>query len=52
MPGEGGENTYCYKCDALLISRFGFFVQQNRIRGGACPEDCGTAIDGVGMSEV
>jgi pyruvate formate lyase activating enzyme len=51
VPGEGGENTYCYQCDALLIERFGFFVRQNRIRGGACP-DCGTAIDGVGMSDV
>ena len=49
MPGEDGENTYCYRCDALLIERYGFFVRQNRIRAGACP-DCGTGIDGVGLS--
>jgi pyruvate formate lyase activating enzyme len=27
----------------------GFFLRQNRIRDGACPE-CGAAIDGIGMS--
>ena len=31
--------------------RVGFFVRQNRIRDGVCPE-CGTKIDGVGMSGV
>jgi pyruvate formate lyase activating enzyme len=49
VPGEGGENTYCYQCGAPLIERHGFFVRQNRIRDGACPE-CGTTIDGIGMS--
>ena len=49
MPGEGGENTHCWQCGALLIERFGFFVRQNRIRNGACPE-CGTAIEGIGIS--
>jgi len=51
VPGDGGKSTYCYQCDALLIERFGFFVRQNRIRGAACT-DCGTAIDGVGMSDI
>ena len=49
VPGEGGENTHCYQCGALLIERHGFFVRKNRIPDGACPE-CGTAIDGIGMS--
>ncbi len=49
IPGEGGENTTCYNCKALLIERYGFFVRSNRIREGRCP-DCGTGIDGVGMS--
>ncbi len=49
LPGEGGENTYCYQCGALLIERFGFFVRQNRIHDAACP-DCGTTTDGTGMS--
>ena len=49
LPGEGGENAYCYPCGALLIERFGFFVRQNRIHDAACP-DCGTTTDGFGMS--
>lgn len=51
VPGEGGENTYCYHCDALLIERYGFFVRLNRIVEGRCP-DCRAAIDGIEMSGV
>ena len=51
VPGEGGENTYCYSCKAPLIDRYGFHVRSNRIQGGRCPS-CGTKIDGVGMSEI
>jgi len=50
IPGEGGENSYCYHCKALLIERFGFSVRQNRIREDGCCPDCGTRIDGLGMS--
>jgi len=42
VPGEGGENTYCYACGAILIERYGLTLRRN------CPE-CGTSIDGVGM---
>jgi pyruvate formate lyase activating enzyme len=49
VPGEGGENTYCYNCRALLIDRYGFYVRSNRIRDGRCPE-CDTKIDGIGMN--
>lgn len=49
VPGEAGENTYCYNCQSLLIQRYGFRVLANRIREGCCP-DCATRIDGVGMS--
>ncbi|MGD8939270.1 MAG: radical SAM protein, partial [Gammaproteobacteria bacterium] len=49
VPGEGGENTYCYQCKSLLIERFGFTVSRNRIHNNSCP-DCGAPIDGVGMS--
>ena len=49
VPGEGGENTYCYRCGTLLIERYGFAVRQNRIRDDHCPE-CGAGIDGVGMN--
>jgi pyruvate formate lyase activating enzyme len=49
-PGEGGENTYCYQCGALLIERYGFAIRQNRIGADACCPDCGTSIDGLGMA--
>ena len=49
IPGAGGENTYCYRCGALLIERYGFFVRANRIRDGRCPE-CETPIDGIGLT--
>jgi pyruvate formate lyase activating enzyme len=49
VPGdEGGESTRCPSCAALLIDRYGFTINSNRIRNGACP-DCGTAIAGIGM---
>jgi pyruvate formate lyase activating enzyme len=49
VPGEGGENTYCYQCNKLLIQRFGFSVQLNHIKANRCP-GCGAHIDGVGLS--
>jgi pyruvate formate lyase activating enzyme len=49
IPGEGGENTYCYQCGSLLIERYGFFVRQNHIHDKCCP-DCDAVIDGLGMS--
>jgi pyruvate formate lyase activating enzyme len=48
VPGEGGENTYCPSCGALLIERFGFTLKDIRLKNSACP-DCGTNIDGIGM---
>ncbi len=48
VPGEGGENTYCYTCGAILIERYGLTLIQNRLQDGKCPE-CSTRIDGVGM---
>jgi pyruvate formate lyase activating enzyme len=48
VPGEGGENTHCPECRALLIKRHGFSVEKNRIEAGKCPE-CATVIDGVEM---
>jgi pyruvate formate lyase activating enzyme len=49
VPGERGENTYCWQCHRLLIERYGFVVRQNHIEAEMCP-DCGAKIDGVGMS--
>jgi pyruvate formate lyase activating enzyme len=48
VPGEGGENTYCHSCGALLIERYGLELIRNRLQNGTCPE-CGSGIKGVGM---
>lgn len=48
IPGEEGENTYCWNCGRLLIRRWGFTVLENAIKGGECPH-CGAKIDGVGL---
>lgn len=49
VPGEKGENTYCYACRALLVERYGVYMRRNLIRNSACPE-CGARIDGIGMT--
>jgi pyruvate formate lyase activating enzyme len=48
LPGGVGsrENTCCPHCDALLIRRYGFYVKENRMQAGRCP-DCGGDIPGV-----
>ncbi|MFY9610304.1 MAG: AmmeMemoRadiSam system radical SAM enzyme [Blastocatellia bacterium] len=47
LPGRVGkyENTYCPRCKAMLIERYGFRVLTNRIKDGACPE-CRREISG------
>jgi pyruvate formate lyase activating enzyme len=46
VPGESGEKTFCHQCNYLLIDRWGFYVRDNRIKNGKCPE-CGAVVDGV-----
>jgi pyruvate formate lyase activating enzyme len=48
VPGEGGENTFCYSCNQLLIKRLGFNIIENNITEGTCPH-CHTRIDGIGI---
>ncbi len=48
IPGLGGEDTFCPGCGATVIARRGFQIMDNRVRSGCC-EDCGTAVEGVGM---
>ena len=48
MPGRVGdlENTRCHHCRAMLVERYGYFIQDYRLTAdGSCP-DCGTAIPG------
>ena len=49
LPGRVGpfENTWCPKCDTLLIERVGYVILQYNITGeGTCPK-CGTRIPGI-----
>jgi len=46
LPGDEGENTACHACGEGLIERWGFSVEKNRIRNGACPA-CGAAVPGA-----
>src|SRR5215204_1128852 len=49
VPGRVGrwENTYCPKCDELLVERFGYLIRQVKVTGeGRCPK-CSTRIPGV-----
>lgn len=48
VPGEGGENTYCYACGAILVERYGLRLVRNRLEDGKCSE-CGAKMDGVGL---
>ncbi|MFN4197185.1 MAG: AmmeMemoRadiSam system radical SAM enzyme [Caldimicrobium sp.] len=47
VPGNDKENTYCPKCGALLIRRYGFTVLENRLKKMKCCENCGFEIAGV-----
>jgi len=48
VPGEHGENTYCYNCGELLIERYGFKIITNNISDAQCPK-CQVKFDGVGV---
>ena len=44
--GDDGESTFCYDCGEKLISRYGYFIENNKIQNGQCPS-CGAVIDGI-----
>jgi len=47
VPGGREDNTYCWKCNRLLIERFGFSVLENKIiKDKKCPK-CKARIDVV-----
>jgi pyruvate formate lyase activating enzyme len=49
IPGDHGENTYCHHCGKLLVERWGYTIQQNRIRNSRCPF-CQVLIPGIEIS--
>ena len=48
LPGDSGENTYCFNCNELLVKRYAFSILENKIVDLKCPV-CGAKIDGVGL---
>ena len=46
VPGNSGENTFCYNCGEMVIERWGFQVGALRIKDGKCSQ-CGAVMDGV-----
>lgn len=46
VPGDGGEDTFCYACGKLLVDRQGFQILKYEIQDKKCPH-CGAVIDGI-----
>jgi pyruvate formate lyase activating enzyme len=46
IQSKEGQNTYCPKCNNLLIERSGYTILQNNLKDGNCPK-CGHQIYGV-----
>ena len=47
VPGDTGENTFCYDCGEKVIERRGFQVGKIGIDNGCCCQKCGAEIHGV-----
>jgi pyruvate formate lyase activating enzyme len=48
VPGDPGEDTFCYHCGSLLVDRLGFQILKYQIQKGRCYH-CGSVIDGVDL---
>lgn len=46
IPGEGGEDTICPKCNRTVVERRGFSIVSKHLDNGKCG-NCGTEIAGV-----
>ena len=46
IPGDEGSDTYCPSCKRAVIKREGFWVVENRAKGGVC-EYCGAQVHGI-----
>lgn len=49
IPGEGGENTYCYQCGEILIERYGYRIIKNSVVNNSCPK-CNSHVDGIDIA--
>ncbi len=45
VPGHQAENTYCPKCNEIIIRRIGYEILENNINKGKC-KFCGESIPG------
>jgi len=48
VPGDEGEDTYCYHCGKLVVDRLGFQILKYQIKEKKC-YNCGSIIDGVDL---
>ena len=48
VPGQGGEDTLCPECGAVVIGREGFFIRKYALSQGRC-RVCGAQIYGEGL---
>jgi pyruvate formate lyase activating enzyme len=48
VPGDPGEDTFCYHCGKLLVDRFGFHIHAYKVKGQRC-DSCGSPIDGIDL---
>jgi len=46
VPGHKYENTYCPRCDELLIKRYSYKIKENKVKDGKCYK-CGKELYGV-----
>jgi pyruvate formate lyase activating enzyme len=46
VPGHPGENTYCPRCQKMVIQRYGIQTQKVDLKEGRC-KFCGTPIPGI-----
>jgi pyruvate formate lyase activating enzyme len=46
VPGDDGENTYCFHCGNLLIERYGFRIVSTNLNGNQCAK-CNTELEGI-----
>ncbi len=46
VPGHSAENSYCPRCQRIVLERTGFMIKEIHIKEGKC-RDCGQEIAGV-----